>query len=130
MVRAVPHLREQILSLAGTDTLVSQTDMRFTDHFERGELRNSVLTAKATAIGAAAGTVLGMCIKQQISARLREAAGGRGLGDDGSSPAARIAARGRAGAGAGEVPGAPVVASMLFGAALGASYHSIFGKLD
>jgi len=38
----LPGLREQILSRAGTDHLVDQTDARFTDHFERGELRRSL----------------------------------------------------------------------------------------
>ena len=100
------------------------------DHLERGDLRNSVFTAKATAIGGVVGTVLGMCIKQRLAARLREAAGTDSASTD-SSHAARIAARaGGANAAYGEVPGAPVLAGMLFGATLGASYHSIFGKLD
>lgn len=147
----VPHLREQILSHTGTDALITQTDLRFTgamhvmpsratssmtglmvhaDHFERGELRNSVFTAKATAIGTVVGSVLGMCIKQQIAWRLQEAA--RASTDDaGSSPAERLAARADAAKVArGQVPGAPVLAGLLFGATLGASYHSIFGKLD
>lgn len=122
----LPSLREQILSRAGTDHLVDQTDARFTDHFERGELRNSVLTAKASGIGAVAGTLLGMCIKQQIAARLRKEAGGGGSGGGGEL----VNVGGRAPAAVPEVPGAPVIASMLFGATLGATYHSIFGKLD
>ena len=156
---AVPHLREQILSRAGTDALLAQTDLRFTgvvystrptrdetvdcsdlvlsvrttaDHFERGDLRNSVFTAKATAIGGVIGTVFGMCIKQRLASRLREAARSDAdrIGPD-SSPAARLAARTDATKIAqGEVPGAPVLAGMLFGTVLGATYHSIFGKLD
>lgn len=101
-----------------------------TDHFERGDLRNSAFAAKATAIGGVVGTVLGMCIKQRLASKLQEAAGTDGASID-SSHAARIAARaGGAKAAHGEVPGAPVLAGMLFGATLGASYHNIFGKLD
>lgn len=102
------------------------------DHFERGDLRSSVFTAKATAIGGVVGAVLGMCIKQRLAARLRGAArrDADGIGPE-SSPAARIAARANGAKIAhGEVPGAPVLAGMLFGATLGATYHSIFGKLD
>ena len=102
------------------------------DHFERGDLRNPVYMAKATAIGGVIGTVLGMCIKQRLASRLREA--GRsdtyGIGPD-SSPSARLAVRADAAKFAhGEVPGAPVLAGMLFGTAVGATYHNIFGKLD
>ncbi len=63
------------------------------DHFERGDLRNSVFTAKATAIGGVIGTVFGMCIKQRLASRLREAARSDAdrIGPD-SSPAARLAA--------------------------------------
>ena len=43
-------------------------------HFERGDLRNSVFTAKVTAIGGVVGAVLGMCITQRLAARLRKAA--------------------------------------------------------
>ena len=102
------------------------------DHFERGDLRNSAFAAKATAIGGIIGAVFGMCIKQRLAARLREAArsDADGVGPE-SSPAVRIAARADAARIAhGEVPGAPVLAGMLFGATLGATYHNIFGKLD
>ena len=111
----LPELQRQILCSAGCEQLVAETDKRFSDVLERGELRSSIFTAKATGVGSIAGALFGLWIRQNYH-RIQAGAEGR-----------------RAGAREGEptpVPGAPVIAGMLLGAACGGGYHSLFGKLD